>query len=240
MPTITPRELLAALNPIASVRRLTLYWWLAEWKHTLEFGRPITDQPFYAKDLYEAERIVQAFLDQHPRRLTQRAMRYRARRRLPVSVRDVIDYVHGTCNTLPISEVDRLVRSTHPHNTLERGTPIDLQEQAVAYHQALHEAAHAAQQLTRQDTADPDAGEALAVTLEEGMQMLGERDMMLEYVPGLPNPWRVRYHAATREQRDAPTRYTLHAHGPTWPAALTAALGVTITERHPSGEPTPA
>lgn len=239
MPTITPRDLLAALNPIASVRRLTLYWWLAEWKHTLEFGRPITDQPFYANDLYEAERIVQEFLTERRGRLVQRVLRYHARRRLPATALAAIDHVRNTCDADTLSEVDRLVRSTHPHLTLERGTPIDLPQQALEYRQRQSERAHAAQQLTASDMADPDAG-TLEVSLEEGLRMLGARGMILEYVPGLPNPWRVRYHAATREQRDAPTRYTLHAHGPDWPTALTAALGVTITERQPSGERAPA
>jgi len=81
---------------------------------------------------------------------------------------------------------------------------------------------------------------ALAITPEEGMQLLGANDMMLEYVPGLEHPWRVRYHHAPAAARDAPNRYTLHAHGSTWEAALTAALGVTVIAWQPPSQPVTA
>ena len=70
----------------------------------------------------------------------------------------------------------------------------------------------------------------LAATLPEAMMLLGEREMMLEYVPGAQKPWRVRY-KGLRYGGDGPAMYYIHAWGDTWEQALGAALGRTITER---------
>lgn len=70
----------------------------------------------------------------------------------------------------------------------------------------------------------------LEATLAEAMMLLGEREMMLEYVPGAQKPWRVRY-KGLRYGGDGPAMYYIHAWGDTWEQALGAALRRTITER---------
>ena len=69
----------------------------------------------------------------------------------------------------------------------------------------------------------------LKATLPEAMMLLGEREMMLEYVLGAKKPWRVRY-KALRYGNDGPAMYYIHAWGDTWEQTLGAALGRAITE----------
>lgn len=249
MPLATPHELLAALHAGGDVRRLALYWWLAEWVHALEFDQAITSHEFHARDFTHTESVAREIVATHwsgpPRkRLTSTAS-------LPIRVTAVVRYVRRACDHLRIEEAEKLVSGTVPQRTLPQGERIDLLAHAAAcrrqHHRRLHsenrpprarhQPNHPQKQLALLDR-HKRAGEALEVTLEEGLQLLGAREMSLEYAPGLPQPWRVRYHAAPPDRRDEPVPYTLHAHGGTWPAALTAALGVKVIEAPTPGRAT--
>lgn len=126
-------NLLASLAT-RELNRLLRYWYLAEWKHAIATGRPITNQPFRRAHTSANEKIIEAALERKdfPRSRLARA-------RLPRTARAAVNHVLRTCNPMPPSELDRLVRSTHPYLTLDTGDPIDFIRLAREYQQFRQE-----------------------------------------------------------------------------------------------------
>lgn len=124
-------NLLASLGA-RELNRLVRYWYLAEWKHAIATGRPITNQPFRRAHASANEQIIEAALARadYPRS-------WLARARLPRSARAAVNHVLRTCNPMRPSELDRLVRSTHPYLVLDTGDPIDFVRLAREYQEFL-------------------------------------------------------------------------------------------------------
>lgn len=111
--------------------RLRHYWYLAEWKHAITTGQPITQQAFRRNLTGPIEQIIEAALENGlplPRL---------ARTRLPKSARAAVAHVRRTCNPMRARELDFLVRCTYPYLTLNPGDLIDFPRQATAYREYL-------------------------------------------------------------------------------------------------------
>lgn len=111
--------------------RLRHYWYLAEWKHAITTGQPITQQAFRRSLTGPLEQVIEAALEDGlplPRL---------ARARLPKSARAAVAHVRRTCNPMRARELDFLVRCTYPYLTLNPGDLIDFPRQATAYREYL-------------------------------------------------------------------------------------------------------
>lgn len=114
------------------LNRLIRYWYLAEWKHAIITGQPITTHQFRRAHTGANEQILEAALARadFPRS-------WLARARLPRTARAAVNHVLRVCNPMRPSELDRLVRSTHPYLTLDTGDPIDFPRLAREYQEYL-------------------------------------------------------------------------------------------------------
>lgn len=122
-------DLLASLNT-RDPHRLIRYWYLAEWKHAITTGKPITTHQFRRGHTSANEQTIEAALER-----TDYPRSWLARARLPRTTRAAVNHVLRVCNPMRPSELDRLVRSTHPYLTLNTGDPIDFQRLAREYTQ---------------------------------------------------------------------------------------------------------
>lgn len=127
------RDLLASLNT-TDPNRLRHYWYLAEWKHAIATGKPITQQAFRRANTSTIEQIIETALEQNGLPAA-----WLARARLPRTARAAVLHVTRTCDPMRPSELERLVRSTHPYLTLNTGDPIDFPRLANENKQFRHE-----------------------------------------------------------------------------------------------------
>lgn len=166
----------ASRKPARELNRLVRYWYLAEWKHAIATGRPITNQPFRRAHTSANEHIIEAALARNdfPRS-------WLARARLPRTAWAAVNHVRRTCNLMRPSELDRLVRSTHPYLTLSTGDPINF---------PILVTLDAYETKAKQDTLTPlDLYNALVLaSRHELLQYLAEGVVILAGVPPLPEP----------------------------------------------------
>jgi len=100
------KDLLASLNT-TDPNRLRHYWYLAEWKHAITTGKPITQQAFRRANTSAIEQIIEIALEQGGLPPS-----WLARARLPRTARAAVNHVVRTCDPMRHSGGPRLLDSS--------------------------------------------------------------------------------------------------------------------------------